>query len=86
MTVDRAYVLAGPGISREWGYAAMTRGRHQNRLYAARDPDDRQEFAPTIPPEHRRTARSELVRALSTSQAEPLALERRRDRGHGLEL
>ena len=38
MTVDRAYVLAAPGLSQEWAYIARTRGRHENRLYAGADP------------------------------------------------
>ncbi len=63
----------------------MTRGRHENRLYAARDTSEREEYAPATAPEHRRSAHDELVRALSTSRVEPLAKERSRDRGRALE-
>ena len=50
LTVDHAFVLAGPGLNRESGYTALSRGRHTNRLYAARDPDTtRAEFAPVDP-------------------------------------
>ena len=45
-TVDRAFVLAGEGIDREWAYVALSRGRLANRLYVATQPDDaRAEFA-----------------------------------------
>ena len=46
-TVDRAFVLASEGMSREWAYVALSRGRLSNRLYVAAQPDDeRAEFAP----------------------------------------
>ena len=32
ITVDRAHVLAAPGMARENLYVAMTRGRHDNHL------------------------------------------------------
>ena len=35
MTVDRAFVLAGEGICREWVYTAMSRGREANHLCIA---------------------------------------------------
>lgn len=37
MTVDRAHVLAHPGMTRENLYVAMTRGRHANHVYVALD-------------------------------------------------
>jgi conjugative relaxase-like TrwC/TraI family protein len=87
LTTDRAYILAGPGLSREWAYAAMTRGRHANHLYAAPD-HTRHEYAPT---DRERDPRADLTRALERSEAEPLALERgtsvrQRDRQRGIEL
>ncbi len=33
LTVDRSYVLADEGISLEWGYVALSRGREENQLY-----------------------------------------------------
>jgi Ti-type conjugative transfer relaxase TraA len=33
LTVDRTFVLATPDLYREWGYVALSRGRHDNRLY-----------------------------------------------------
>ena len=82
MTVDRAYVLAAPGLSQEWAYTAMTRGRHENRLYAGADLGQREEFAPT----HAQDVRADLVRGLSTSHAQPLALDHQRAQGHGRDL
>lgn len=40
ITVDRAHVLAHPGMSRENLYVAMTRGRHTNHVYVALDAVD----------------------------------------------
>jgi hypothetical protein len=40
LTVDRACVLAGDSINREWSYVALSRGRLSNRLHAAILPDD----------------------------------------------
>lgn len=33
ITVDAALVLGSDALYREWGYVAMSRGRHENRLY-----------------------------------------------------
>jgi conjugative relaxase-like TrwC/TraI family protein len=33
MTCDEAFVLGSDAVYREWGYTAMSRGRHSNRLY-----------------------------------------------------
>ncbi len=68
LTVDHAFVLAGPGLNRESGYTALSRGRHTNRLYAARDPDTtRAEFAPIDP--HRVDPIARLTAQLGTSSA-----------------
>ncbi|WP_197030124.1 MobF family relaxase [Cellulomonas sp. URHE0023] len=40
MTVDRAHVLAHPGMARENLYVAMSRGRHANHVYVALDAVD----------------------------------------------
>jgi hypothetical protein len=48
LTCDRTFVLVTSEASREWCYTALSRGRHENRLYAVVcEPDDRAEFAPT---------------------------------------
>jgi len=74
MTVERAFVLGSPEMYREWGYTAMSRGRHENRLYVVA-PDDleRQEVAPRD--RNLLTARDSLVRGLSTSCAHTIALD-----------
>jgi conjugative relaxase-like TrwC/TraI family protein len=93
MTVDRAFVLASSGLCHEWGYTALTRGRHENHLYlAGRGAHERDEYAPgthvqPLPPLDR------LQVALERSDAESLALDHgrairpigRRD-GHGIGL
>jgi hypothetical protein len=33
MTTERAFVLGSEDLYKEWGYAAMSRGRQENRLY-----------------------------------------------------
>ncbi len=33
LTVDHTFVLGSPELYREWGYVALSRGRHTNRLY-----------------------------------------------------
>lgn len=84
ITVDRTFVLAGPGLSREWAYAAMSRGREANHLYAAAAPShaDRAEYAPTETRQLTPSARDEIARALESSRAQTLGLERAR----GIEL
>lgn len=88
MTVHRTFVLAGPGISREWAYAALSRGRAENCIYiAGRAEQGRDEFAPGERPQHRLDARDRLVRDLARSDAQPLALDQLgRARERGIEL
>jgi ATP-dependent exoDNAse (exonuclease V) alpha subunit len=73
-TVDRAFVLAGHGISSEWAYVALSRGRLANRLYFSADAHpERAEFAP-----REKGAREPLERlaaALRTSRAQVLAID-----------
>ena len=79
LTVDHAFVLAGAGLNRELGYTALSRGRHTNRLYAARDHDTaRLEYAPTDP--HRDDPITRLTAQLTTSSATTLAIDTGRDR------
>ena len=74
LTVDHAFVLAGPGLDRELGYTALSRGRETNHLYAARDPDTaRVEYAPTDP--HRTDPIARLAAQLQTSSAGTLAVD-----------
>jgi conjugative relaxase-like TrwC/TraI family protein len=74
VTVDHAFILAGEGISREWAYVALSRGRESNSLYLAADPEDlRAEFAPReeggVGPIER------LANGLRASSAQVLAID-----------
>ena len=74
LTVDRAFVLADDGMSREWAYTAMSRGRLANHLYLAADPHDaREEFAPSDPAPRDPIAR--LAAALGRSDDASLAID-----------
>lgn len=74
ITVDRAHVLAGPGMVRENLYVAMTRGRHDNHVYLALDTID---AACDYPPEHHvsQGGRDALEAILTTQGAELSATE-----------
>jgi ATP-dependent exoDNAse (exonuclease V) alpha subunit len=73
-TVDRALVLADPGLSQEWGYTALTRGSESNHLYlAASRARARDEFAPRDLEAPDPVV--QLARSLSKSNAQTLAIE-----------
>jgi hypothetical protein len=74
LTVDHAFVLAGPGLNRELGYTALSRGRETNHLYAARDVETpRVEYAPADP--HRTDPIARLAAQLATSSETTLAID-----------
>ena len=76
LTVDHAFVLARPGLDREAGYTALSRGRESNQLYAARDTEidtARAEYAPTG--ERDADPIERLVMGLETSSASTLAID-----------
>lgn len=74
-TVDRAYIVAGSDLFREWGYVTMSRGRHQNTLYVV-DPDPGNECAHLS---HEQRGRWEhLVDQLGRSGAQTAAIDARR--------
>jgi conjugative relaxase-like TrwC/TraI family protein len=73
-TVDRAFVLANEGMSREWAYVALSRGRLSNRLYVAAEPDlERAEFAPVE--RGGRDPVERLAASLRESSAQVLAID-----------
>ena len=73
-TVDRAFVLAGESISREWAYVALSRGRAANRIYLAAEPDDaRLEFAPGE--KSPRAPLDRLTASLRASSVQVLAID-----------
>src|SRR5665647_837786 len=69
ITVDRAHVLAAPGMVRENLYVAMTRGRHHNHVYVA--VDDVDPSCDDLPDAHPApSGRDVLEQILTTSGAE----------------
>jgi ATP-dependent exoDNAse (exonuclease V) alpha subunit len=80
LTVDRSFVLATDGMSREWAYVALSRGRRSNRLYLAeRGDEERAEFAPMHWDRGDPVAR--LAMALQCSDGQVLAIDMGRDPG-----
>jgi conjugative relaxase-like TrwC/TraI family protein len=74
LTVDRAFVLADHGVSPEWAYVALSRGRESNQLYVSEHQDDlRSEFAPADPEPPNPIAR--LAASLRSSSAQVLAID-----------
>ena len=74
LTARRTFVLMSQGVSREWGYVALSRGSESNRLYVpAREAEAREEFAPGDP--HPRDALDRLVAALGSSVGDTLAVD-----------
>jgi hypothetical protein len=85
LTVDHAFVLAGPGLDRELGYTALSRGRQTNHVYAALEPDaTRIEYAPIDP--HRTDPIARLAAQLQTSSAGALAIDIGEESRAGVEL
>ncbi len=67
LTVDHTFVLGSDDLYREWGYVALSRGRHSNQLYlhpALDDPDlDRHGLQPERQPTETLTGRLTRSRA-----------------------
>jgi hypothetical protein len=76
MTVDRAFVVLGDGLSKEEAYTALTRAREGTELYAvAREPVDRAEIAPAR--DERKLGADELGRQMERSDQRALAVDER---------
>jgi conjugative relaxase-like TrwC/TraI family protein len=74
MTVDRAFVVLGDGLSKEEAYTALTRAREGTELYAvSREPVERAEIAPA--PEERKLGADELARGMERSEQGALAID-----------
>ena len=72
MTVDAAFAVLRPGMSRELAYVAMTRGRSENHAFIATDiPDLGYDGAP--PPDQ--TGRAVLAQILATAGAQTSATQ-----------
>jgi conjugative relaxase-like TrwC/TraI family protein len=79
LTVERAFVLADDQRAlKEWGYVALTRARHQTRLYTIRS-----DLEPDAPPHRPEPAGpvDRLADALTRPAAESLALDAGTTRG-----
>jgi hypothetical protein len=84
LTVDDAFVLGDEGMTREWAYVALSRGRESNRLYLSERCDDaRAEFAPTDEDKSDPIAR--LAASLRGSAAQVLAIDSGRPVGEPAE-
>jgi conjugative relaxase-like TrwC/TraI family protein len=76
MTVDRAFVVLGDGLSKEEAYTALTRAREGTDLYAvAREPVERAEIAPAK--DVRALGAAELGRDMERSEQRALAIDER---------
>ncbi len=68
LTLERAFVLAdGAGSLKEWGYVALSRARHQTRIYTTSA-----ELEPDTPPAHR-PERPDSVELLAAALTRPAA-------------
>lgn len=74
LTVDQAFVLGSDQLYREWGYVAMSRGRHANRLYLVNAHDDR-EIAVAHAHERKPPPLDTATRALARSAAQTSATD-----------
>ncbi|MGH7718975.1 MAG: AAA family ATPase, partial [Gemmatimonadaceae bacterium] len=76
MTVDRAFVVLGDGLSKEEAYTALTRAREGTELYAvSREPVERAEIAPAR--DERDLGAEELGRGMERSEHGALAVDER---------
>jgi conjugative relaxase-like TrwC/TraI family protein len=76
MTVDRAFVVLGDGLSKEEAYTALTRAREGTELYAvSREPVERAEIA--LSKEEREVGTDELGRGIERSEQRALAIDER---------
>jgi conjugative relaxase-like TrwC/TraI family protein len=74
MTTERAFVLGSEDLYKEWGYAAMSRGRQENRLYLVVGGNplaDELEILGQI----KQDPVAAIVRALGRTRAKALALD-----------
>jgi ATP-dependent exoDNAse (exonuclease V) alpha subunit len=85
MTGGRVFILVDEGLYREWAYVALSRGRLDNRLYAAEDLA--RDLDLDQPRQPARDVPAFLAHALAGSRAKTLALDRQQaDTGLGIDL
>jgi hypothetical protein len=74
MTTERAFVLGSEDLYKEWGYAAMSRGRQENRLYLVVGENPLAEEIEVLG-QATQDPVAVIVRALGRSRAKTLALD-----------
>jgi len=80
LTVDRAFLLGSDSLYREAGYVALSRGRHDNRLYLTGQPDHFTHTDPAVEQPHLNTEQPRsplemITAALRRSKAQDMAHE-----------
>jgi ATP-dependent exoDNAse (exonuclease V) alpha subunit len=78
LTVERAFVLGGDEVYREWGYTALSRAREATRLYLVGGEPLRELVADELGGRHaaeRREPLEELAAELARSRARELAID-----------
>lgn len=75
LTVDQAFVLGSDQLYREWGYVAMSRGRHANRLYLVNAHDDARDLAVAHADERKPPPLDAATRALARTAAQTSATD-----------
>lgn len=73
LTVDQAFVLGSDQLYREWGYVAMSRGRHSNRLYLVNAHDEERDVAVAHADERKPPPLDVAARALARSAGQTSA-------------
>ena len=75
LTTGRTWVLGSDAVYREWGYVALSRGRHSNRLYLVSGTSAASSDEDLHAPESAADPIPELASNLRRSRAQHLALE-----------
>lgn len=75
LTVDRAFVLGSDQLYREWGYVAMSRGRHANRLYLVNAHDNDADLAVAHADERKPPPLDAAARALARTAGQTSATD-----------
>lgn len=73
LTVDHTFVLATEATYREWGYVALSRGRHTNRLYLHEHDDLDLDGGPHTREPHRDPIATTVARLSRTRAQQPVS-------------
>jgi conjugative relaxase-like TrwC/TraI family protein len=75
MTVDKAFVLAGPGLTSEWSYVAMSRVRQRAQLYALQERPGADRGEVELPAAIAEDVAQQVAAGMGRSTAEVLAVD-----------